>query len=117
MTEHPDHNCPPPRVRTIAHLHLNDGTLVDIEHVFAPEGAIACDDCGKPVQDPGFVGLMVSDDEATCGTLLTPEEALLIGNRLIRGANLVLESGEDVPDIEREAARYTETAGQERGAA
>jgi hypothetical protein len=40
------------------------------------------------------------------GVLLFPDQALLLANRLIRAANLVMESDEGLPDVEREAARF-----------
>lgn len=122
-----------PEPQHIQLRYRNVGTLVDdeddltveVDHVYIPEGqAGTCchGDCGKPAHDPGVVGIIIAtggeDDGAAVSALLTPEQALYVANRLTRAANLVLESGEDVADIEREAARYTETVtGQERGAA
>jgi len=110
MTEHDPEDIPL-RTRTIAHLHLDDGeTTIAIEHVYAPDGAFACDDCGKAGHDPGMVGLLMSDEEGLVDGLLTAEQALMLANRLTRAASLILESGEDVPDVEREAARFTPAA-------
>lgn len=84
------------------------GDRIAVEHIFAPEGAFACDDCGGPGHDPGMVGLeMNGDDQQHAYAMLTAEEALVIANRLTRAASLILESEEDRPDVEREAARFT----------
>jgi len=42
----------------------------------------------------------------TESAMLTPDEALLLADRLKRAADLVLETLEDPPDLEREAARF-----------
>jgi len=83
----------------------DDGAVV-IDHVYLPEGAACCHDCGGPAHDPGMVGLIVDVDDKVAGVLLTPGQALIVAERLQRAASLVLESGEDVPDLEREATRY-----------
>ena len=105
MTEHDrDHEGPCLQARAIYHMTLDDEPRerdLLVEHVYLPEGAAKCENCGKPHQDPGLVGLIVGDESA----LLTAEEALVLANRLTRAANLVLEAEEDVADIEREAAR------------
>jgi hypothetical protein len=108
------------RSRTVGRVYpADDDTVIVVEHVYAPEGAVACEDCGKPSHDPGMVGLVISsDDEDGDGdgftsVLMDAEDALLLANRLTRAASLVLESQEDNPDIEREAARFTAA---ERGA-
>jgi hypothetical protein len=114
MTEpHPEEV--PLRTRTIYHTLLDDATgekdLV-IQHVYIPEGmAGACShgDCGNPAHDPGLVGLILGEETA----LLSAEEALIAANRLTRAANLILESEEDRPDIERDMARFG--AGGEAG--
>ena len=49
-----------------------------------------------------MVGLIVTEGNA----ILTAEQALVLANRLTRAASLILESEEDTPDIEREAARF-----------
>ncbi|HEX3960914.1 MAG TPA: hypothetical protein VHZ03_30565 [Trebonia sp.] len=104
MTGHTP-EAPSLRTRTLLHLPLDDedDSFVAVDHVYLPEGAAdPCEDCGRPAHDPGMVGLMVSEGDA----LMTAEQALVVANRLTRAASLVLESGEDCPDIEREAARY-----------
>lgn len=97
------------RTRTIGVIFGDcGGDRIMIEHVFAPEGSFGCEECGGPGHDPGMVGLGIDgDDDQQAYAMLSPEEALLIANRLTRAAGLVLESAEDVPDVEREAARFT----------
>lgn len=98
----------PIRERTLGCMHMDDdGTTVTVQHVFAREGSFVCDDCGKPGHDPGFVRVVLDDGECEMHALLTAEMALLLANRLTRGASLILESAEDVPDIEREAAKFS----------
>ena len=112
MTEHPD--AIPLRSRTIYHTLLDDGKDLLIEHVYLPEGAAGkCvhDDCDNPAHDPGMAGLVLGDETA----LLSAEEALTIANRLVRVANLILESEEDPSDIERDMARLGAAADREAG--
>jgi hypothetical protein len=94
------------RYRTILHAEMEDGQFVRIEHIFEPEGASACEDCGGPAHDPGEVGLVIGDGDGIASLAVTPEMALLIANRLTRAASLVLESGEELPDVDREMARF-----------
>jgi hypothetical protein len=89
-----------------------DDTMITVEHVYLPEGASGeCSEehCCNLAHDPGAVGLILTEDEATVSALLTAGEALMLANRLQRAASLVLESEEQVPDIEREAARFAVT--------
>ncbi|HEY2088257.1 MAG TPA: hypothetical protein VGH54_19850 [Mycobacterium sp.] len=105
------------RTRTLGHVHTDDDTVVVVEHVYEPEGAAPCGDCGGPAHDPGMVGLVISGEredgtlDVPVSALLTAEDALVLANRLQRAASLVLESGEDCPDIEREAARFAPPEG------
>jgi hypothetical protein len=95
----------PLRTRTVWHMLLDDDTDLIVQHVYLPEGAAGkCSHggCENPAHDPGMVGLILGGETA----LLTPEDALVVANRITRAANLVLESEEDCPDIEREAARF-----------
>ena len=100
------------RTRTLLHMQIDgyDDTVVMVDHVYTPEGmAGTCkeDDCDNDAHDPGLVGLFVSNDEDTdVSMLLTPAEALILAERLQRGAALVLESEEELPDLDREAAWY-----------
>ena len=98
------------RTRNILHLHAEgSGTQIEVDHVYAPEGAFDCEECGGKGHDPGMVGVTMSgDDHMYASGLLTAEEALVLANRLQRAASLVLESEEDAPDVEREAARFGE---------
>ena len=101
------------RIRIVGSVPVDDDTMIWVDHVFTI-GA-------SPDDDPGYVGLTVTDeDTAEAGTaeadrtrpgaratcLLTAEEALLLADRLQRAAHLVLETGEDLPDPEREYRRY-----------
>ena len=106
-TEHDHEGHVHSRTRNIWHEILDDGegdddgTLIAVDHVYLPDGSFACSDCGAPGHDPGMVGLIVGEGSA----LLEPELALIVANRLTRAADLILESREDPPDIEREAHR------------
>ena len=96
------------RIRIVGSVPVDDDTMIWIDHVFTI-GA-------SPDDDPGYVGLTVTEDDtaepeqarlgakATC--LLTAAEALLLADRLQRAAHLVLETGEDLPDPEREYRRH-----------
>jgi len=96
----------PLRTRTLLHMPLDDdedAPFIAVDHVYLPEGgAGTCCACDNPAHDPGAVGLIVSEGQA----ILTAEQALVLANRLTRAASLILESEEDVADIEREAARF-----------
>jgi len=101
----PEHNHEGPRAR-IVYRTIDDGSEekeIFVAHFYLPEGeAGECGHCGSPAHDPGLIALSVGDETA----MLTAEAALVLANRITRTANLVLESEEDVPDIEREAARF-----------
>jgi hypothetical protein len=108
------HEAPVLHTRSIWHLDTEAAdAVIDVDHVYLPEGSFPCADCGNPGHDPGFVGLFAAetDDEdditARVNILLTAAEAILLADRLTRAAHLVLESQEDAPDVEREAARFT----------
>ena len=112
MTEpHPE--APPIRGRIVYFTVLDDEPEerdIIVEHIWIRDGAAGpCHDCGKPAHDPGMVGLMIGSEHA----LLTADEALVIANRLTRAASLVLESQEDVPDLERDMARFTAATTEE----
>jgi hypothetical protein len=108
MTDHPE--ALPLRARTIGQIYADaSDTDITVEHVYLPEGAFHCDGCGSG-HDPGMVGLVVAgagEGDPAVSAMLTAEEALVLANRLTRAASLVLEAGEQVPDIEREAARFS----------
>ena len=109
MTANPEPEAGPLRSRMIGCLHPCDDVSIAVEHVYEPEGAATCDHdgCGNAAHDPGMIGLIMSEDGNMVSALLDPAEALLLADRLQRAASLVLESGEDAADIEREAAKYT----------
>jgi len=93
-------------------MHADEDTTVVVDHVYEPEGTGTCEDCGKPAHDPGMVGLTLAGEEESVSALMEPSQALVLAERLQRAASLVLESQEDAPDMEREAARYTAAAGR-----
>ena len=103
MTE-PQHDHVHFRTRNIWHAILDDDeeTCIAVDHIYLPDGSFTCEDCGRPGHDPGMVGLIVGDGAAQ----MEPELALLLADRLTRAAHLVLESQEEPPDVEREAARF-----------
>lgn len=108
MTEEPE--AVPLRQRSVLRLELEgQQATVIVDHVYLGAGDTdPCEDCGGVVHDEGAVGLAVDDHgEMVNSVILSPEEALLVANRLTRAANLVLEGGEDAPDLEREVARFT----------
>ena len=109
MSNHdePGHECIPLNTRTIWDYDTgdDDGTMIFVDHVYIPDGAVKCD-CGAPAHDPGMVALLMTDDEhGAVSAVLEPEVALVLANRLTRAASLALESREQPPDVEREAAR------------
>jgi hypothetical protein len=109
MTEH---DRPALRTRTIGSVYPSDDVMIIVEHVYAP-GTAPCDGCGQHAHDPGVVGMIIDRDEHDpFAVSLSAEDALLLANRLTRAANLVLELGEDTPDIEREAARFAPEGSQ-----
>jgi hypothetical protein len=99
------------RCRSVGHLDYDDISL-SVAHVFAAEGESGkCTHCGENAHDEGGVGLAITGitedgQEVTLDALMAPEDALLLANRLTRAANMALESGEDLPDIEREMAKF-----------
>jgi hypothetical protein len=97
------------RTRMIGYLETSlDLADITVDHVWLPDGEYTCPGCGSG-RDPGMVGLLITDsDDDTVRVLLTDREALWLADRLTRGAHLVMESGEEPPDVEREAARFTE---------
>jgi len=89
-------NCE--RIRIVGSVPVDDDTMIWVDHVFAT-GA-------SPHDDPGYVGLTVTEDDTRATCLLTAQEALLLADRLQRAAHLVLETDEDLPDPEREYRRH-----------
>ncbi len=78
------------------------GTEIVVDHV-STRGTCECGHL-----DSGCVGLSIREKEAEIQILLTPEDALLLANRITRSANLVLETHEDLADPEREYKRHTQ---------
>jgi hypothetical protein len=95
--------------RRLLHLHLDDSAVIEVEHFYGTGGTCHC---GEPaIRDPGRVGLIVKDSDGDIAyAAMNASQALLTADRLTRGAHLILESDEDPPDIEREAARYSRTS-------
>jgi len=107
------------RSRTIGRVYpADEDTVIIVDHVYEPEPGLVCEHCGKQGHDPGMVGLVISslDDEDgepdSIPVLMSAEDALLLANRLQRAANLVLESEEGLPDIERDMARFAPVEGK-----
>jgi hypothetical protein len=96
MTANPEPGVTPERSRVLLRRRTR-GTHICIDHVYEPGG------------EPGMVGLLLWDNDATVSVLLDAADALLVAERLQRAASLVLKFDEDPEDIEREAARYTAT--------
>lgn len=97
------------RIRQLVFVET-DSEMVSVDHLFA-DGLVGGCEIHAPRPDPGMVGLTIhlnqdGELEWQAGAVLTPEQALYLANRLQRAAGLVLESGEDLPDVEREASRY-----------
>jgi hypothetical protein len=109
------------RSRILGCVHPDEDTVIIVEHVYEPEGASTCEHCGDAAHDPGMVGLVINSEDgdgtpSVSSVLLTAEDALVLANRLQRGASLVLESAEDNPDIEREAAKFAPGEGADGNA-
>ena len=94
----------PLHVRTVGGITA-DNISVQVDHVYTMEA----DEDGHP--EPGLVGLAVFKDDAEMSVLISPDDALVIANRLQRAANLVMEAGEDLPDPEREYRRHNASGG------
>jgi hypothetical protein len=81
----------------------HEGIPVEVEHVYlAEEDVGTCENCHLPHRNPGMVALAVGDESV----LLSEGDALRVAHRLIRGADLCAEAGEDPPDLERDMARF-----------
>ena len=103
------HEEVPLRTRIIGGISPCEDSTVVVAHLYEPEGASGkCihDGCEHNAHDPGMVDLFVEHGDDAVSVQMFPGAALELANRLTRAANLVLESGEDVPDVEREAARF-----------
>jgi hypothetical protein len=110
MPEPEPDETPEFRSRTIGVIPADEDTDIVVQHVYHPDGSFCCEDCGS-THDPGLAGLIVTaGGEPVVSLLLTAEEAAALANRLDRVVNLIYESREAVPDIEREAARFAPAA-------
>jgi hypothetical protein len=103
------------RIRTIGQITSGEESrtkapwAVQIDHIYF-SGA-----CGHGPVDPGSVGLAVAsaaeDDSAAdpepVSAIMSPEQALLVADRLTRAAQLVLAAQEEPDDAERELLRLT----------
>jgi hypothetical protein len=94
MTEHPEA------------VPLRTTPAGDRAALLARMADFAMDNGGRlPPLPPGCTSFRASET-----VLLSAEEALTLANRLVRVANLILESEEDRPDIERDMARFAAAA-------
>lgn len=97
-----EHEFPPFRSRNLTELSTTDGSEISVDHLYvAADDLEPCPNCGGACVSAGLIGLSVDASAA----VLSPEEALLLINRLQRAVSLVLETLEDPPDMDREAAR------------
>ncbi len=100
-----EHDHPPQHTRILIRLDLGGDASAWVDHTYF-EGVRECE-CGDTHLSGGGVGLRIKDyDGDVAGVLMDASDALILANRLQRAANLVLESAEDAPDLDREAARY-----------
>lgn len=92
---------------TIHHGDDDDGHGIMVSHQYdlKPE---PCADCGSTHDDAGYVNVFMYGPDETVGMLLEAGDALVLAEHLRRAANWVLDQFTDTPDIEREAARFTE---------
>lgn len=121
--DHHDHGELKTRLVTVVEAAYK--TLVAVEHVYDND---VCSACGT--LSTGFVGIRIRnepepedergdehgdehDGEKCASALLDAGEALLLADRITRAAHLVLETTEELPDIEREVIRHSE--GHEEG--
>jgi hypothetical protein len=87
--------------RNIGRVFTADDDEIAVDHLYDHDSE-PCPNCGGKCITAGLVGLVLNTESA----MLTPDEALLLADRLKRAADLVLETLEDPPDLEREAARF-----------
>lgn len=111
-----EHKETPLRSRIIGGISPCEDSHVLVSHLYEPEGSGGeCEhgDCHNSAHDPGMVDLYIQHGEDEASVQMLPGAALELANRLTRAANLVLETWEDVPDVEREAGRFGVPAGHE----
>ncbi|HEY1914253.1 MAG TPA: hypothetical protein VGH27_01645 [Streptosporangiaceae bacterium] len=108
MSSDQEHDGEPLLIRTVGGITSEDSS-VWVDHLYTMET------CEHGRLDAGQVGLTVTSGDTTVSVCLIPDDALVIANRIIRAANLVMESGEDLPDPEREYRRHSATGGEDGG--
>lgn len=92
-----------PRARHVGAVVTEQEEVIEVAHLFTNE---TCAEHGH-LSNPGHVGIAFDgDDEGAHFYVLDPAMALLLADRLTRTANLALEAGEDVADVEREVIRH-----------
>ena len=96
-----EHQHRPPRKRNIGRVFTEAGDEIAVDHLYDPDPD-PCPDCGGDCIAAGMIGMTAGSITVT----LIPEEALLLASRLERAVNVVLETMEDPPDIERDMARF-----------
>ncbi|MGO9298415.1 MAG: hypothetical protein ACLP52_31835 [Streptosporangiaceae bacterium] len=88
------------KVRWVGVIRPFDCASIYVSHIY--ESGV----CDHGNQDWGLVSITVDHGEDRAGVTLTAAEALLLADRLVRAAHLVLELGEDAPDPDREYQRH-----------
>jgi hypothetical protein len=89
------------RVRNVGTVCPYEGTRIWVDHLREAEPG----EDGH--SDAGEIGLMIEAGGESVQAFLSPQDALMLADRLQRAADLVLETTEDVPDADREYQRLT----------
>lgn len=93
--------------RYVGGVFPDDHINVYVDHIYTNQ---TCPEHGN-LTDSGVVGIYISDetpgDTQQASAVLSAEDALLLADRLTRAAHLVLETDEDVADVEREYRRHS----------
>jgi hypothetical protein len=89
----------PTKIRHVGFFETESGEHIGVAHLFDNQ---TCPEHGHLLITNSALVLMVNGDNA----VLDVGEALLLADRLMRAAQLVLEAGEDVADVEREVIRH-----------
>lgn len=96
------------RFRVTGTIEVHDDCHITVEHVY---GNTTCPEHGS-LTDSGLVGIAVNDEtpgeEQFALVHLDAADALLLADRIVRAAHLVLELGEQLPDPQREYLRHSE---------
>lgn len=100
-----DHEHGDIKARQVGGVVTEQGEFIEITHLYTNG---VCPEHGH-LSNPGMVGIALDGDnnEGAHYYVLDPATALILANRLTRAANLVLETVEEVPDVEREYIRHT----------